>query len=187
MPVSWQIAPSPSAARSMFCAMIVSACAGARAGRLGVERVLHRRAHVGRQVGRGRTMSCRTLSKKGRAAYASQYNVLEAEASTGHVTFRTERDPLGELEVPADAYYGVQTRAPSRTFPSAACARPPISSPRPSSIKKAARRGQRRARPARPRHRRRHRRRRRRDPRRRSCAISSSSTCIRRAPAPRTT
>src|SRR5678810_579600 len=44
MPVSWQIAPSPSDARSMFCAMIVSA---------GDERVLHRRAHVGRQIGRG--------------------------------------------------------------------------------------------------------------------------------------
>src|SRR5206468_2078791 len=27
MPVSWQIAPSLSTARSMFCAMIVSACA----------------------------------------------------------------------------------------------------------------------------------------------------------------
>ena len=27
MPVSWQMAPSPSAARSMFCAMIASACA----------------------------------------------------------------------------------------------------------------------------------------------------------------
>ena len=53
MPVSWQMAPSPSAARSMFCAMIVSACDGARAGRLGAERRLHRRAHVGRQVGRG--------------------------------------------------------------------------------------------------------------------------------------
>ena len=26
MPVSWQIAPSVSTARSMFCAMIVSAC-----------------------------------------------------------------------------------------------------------------------------------------------------------------
>ena len=26
MPVSWQIAPSPEAAWSMFCAMIVSAC-----------------------------------------------------------------------------------------------------------------------------------------------------------------
>src|SRR4029079_1505713 len=25
------------------------------------------------------------------------------------MTFRTERDPLGELNVPADAYYGVQT------------------------------------------------------------------------------
>ena len=25
------------------------------------------------------------------------------------MTFRTERDPLGELNVPADTYYGVQT------------------------------------------------------------------------------
>jgi aspartate ammonia-lyase len=25
------------------------------------------------------------------------------------VDFRTERDPLGELQVPADAYYGAQT------------------------------------------------------------------------------
>jgi len=30
---------------------------------------------------------------------------------------RTERDPLGELEVPADAYYGVQTARAIRNFP----------------------------------------------------------------------
>ncbi|HEY8167625.1 MAG TPA: aspartate ammonia-lyase [Candidatus Limnocylindrales bacterium] len=31
--------------------------------------------------------------------------------------FRFERDPLGELEVPADAYYGVQTERAIRNFP----------------------------------------------------------------------
>ena len=38
--------------------------------------------------------------------------------------FRMEHDLLGDLPVPADAYYGVQTRGPwrtstSRAFPSA--------------------------------------------------------------------
>ena len=31
--------------------------------------------------------------------------------------YRTERDPLGELDVPADAYYGVQTARAVRNFP----------------------------------------------------------------------
>src|SRR5690348_3574269 len=31
--------------------------------------------------------------------------------------FRTERDPLGELQVPADAYYGVQTSRAIENFP----------------------------------------------------------------------
>src|SRR5437667_8295247 len=31
--------------------------------------------------------------------------------------FRTERDPLGELKVPADAYYGVQTARAVENFP----------------------------------------------------------------------
>jgi aspartate ammonia-lyase len=33
------------------------------------------------------------------------------------MTFRTERDPLGELNVPADAYYGVQTARAVANFP----------------------------------------------------------------------
>src|SRR6187397_2414662 len=37
---------------------------------------------------------------------------LQQAAST-----RTERDPLGELEVPADAYFGVQTQRAIRNFP----------------------------------------------------------------------
>src|SRR5262245_25794254 len=32
-------------------------------------------------------------------------------------SFRTERDPLGELSVPADAYYGVQTARAVENFP----------------------------------------------------------------------
>src|SRR6476646_7591461 len=31
--------------------------------------------------------------------------------------YRTERDPLGELQVPADAYYGVQTARAIENFP----------------------------------------------------------------------
>src|SRR5205814_1567780 len=33
------------------------------------------------------------------------------------MSFRTERDPLGELPVPADAYYGVQTQRAIENFP----------------------------------------------------------------------
>jgi fumarate hydratase class II len=33
------------------------------------------------------------------------------------MSFRTERDPLGELPVPADAYYGVQTARAVENFP----------------------------------------------------------------------
>ena len=33
------------------------------------------------------------------------------------MAFRTERDPLGELDVPADAYYGVQTARAVQNFP----------------------------------------------------------------------
>ena len=31
--------------------------------------------------------------------------------------FRIERDPLGEVRVPADAYYGAQTRRAVENFP----------------------------------------------------------------------
>src|SRR5262249_39612750 len=31
--------------------------------------------------------------------------------------YRTERDPLGELQVPADAYYGIQTARAVENFP----------------------------------------------------------------------
>src|SRR5437763_812045 len=33
------------------------------------------------------------------------------------MAYRIERDPLGELKVPADAYYGVQTARPGENFP----------------------------------------------------------------------
>ena len=32
-------------------------------------------------------------------------------------SFRTEKDSLGELQVPADAYYGVQTQRAVQNFP----------------------------------------------------------------------
>ena len=40
-----------------------------------------------------------------------------ASATASKPAMRLERDPLGELEVPADAYYGVQTQRAIRNFP----------------------------------------------------------------------
>ena len=63
MPVSWQIAPSASAARSIFSAMIVSACAE-RVPAVSVPSALFIAARTsgGRSV-EVRTINCRTLSK----------------------------------------------------------------------------------------------------------------------------
>ena len=36
--------------------------------------------------------------------------------------FRTERDTMGEMRVPADALYGAQTARAVENFPSAGCA-----------------------------------------------------------------
>ena len=44
--------------------------------------------------------------------------------------FRIERDPLGELQVPDDAYYGVQTARAVENFPISGLRAHPISSPR---------------------------------------------------------
>ena len=101
--------------------------------------------------------------------------------------FRTERDPLGELDVPADAYYGVQTARAVENFPISGLRAPADLVTATILVKKAAaeanaalgrldarRRATRSSRP----------------PTRSSpasCAISSSSTSIRRAPARRTT
>ena len=64
MPVSWQIAPSPSAARSMFCAMIDSAWADCvPAGSCAMATFIAARTSGGRSV-EVRTMSDTTLSKK---------------------------------------------------------------------------------------------------------------------------
>jgi len=41
------------------------------------------------------------------------------------MSFRTERDPLGELQVPADAYYGVQTARAVENFPISGLHAPP--------------------------------------------------------------
>jgi hypothetical protein len=63
MPVSWQIAPSSSDARSMFCAMIVSACDERVSGGYAPSAVfMAARTSGGRSV-EVRIMSWRTLSK----------------------------------------------------------------------------------------------------------------------------
>ena len=64
MPVSWQIAPSQSAAWSMFCAMIESACADwVPADSSAIATFIAARTSGGRSVD-VRTMSESTLSKK---------------------------------------------------------------------------------------------------------------------------
>src|SRR5262249_42096696 len=114
MPVSWQIAPSLSTARSMFCAMIVSACdERVPSGSLTSAVFIAARTSGGRSVD-VLTMRSRTLSKNlGSipAQYTETGRWLMAEG------FRTERDPLGEMQAPADAYYGVQTARAAENFP----------------------------------------------------------------------
>ncbi len=64
MPVSWQMAPSPSAARSMFCAMMVRACDARVASGSALRAIfIAARTSGGRSVD-VRTMSWSTLSKK---------------------------------------------------------------------------------------------------------------------------
>ena len=62
-------------------------------------------------------MSCRTLSKNEGSIGCSILRRLMRRLSMAEGAFRTERDPLGELEVPADAYYGVQTARAVENFP----------------------------------------------------------------------
>ena len=52
--------------------------------------------------------------------------------------FRIERDPLGELRVPADAYYGVQTQRAVENFPISGMTAPPELVTATVQIKKAA-------------------------------------------------
>jgi len=47
------------------------------------------------------------------------------EAGTAMSNYRRERDPLGEIQVPADAYYGVQTQRAVENFPISGQTAPP--------------------------------------------------------------
>src|SRR5579864_1241038 len=131
MPVSWQIAPSVSTARSMFCAMIVSACDDrVPPGSAPSAVFIAARTSGGKSVD-VRTMSCRTLSKKlgsisltilvGRVLWTRRRRQLRRcrvrKDPTYTVEYRLERDSLGEIRVPADAYYGVQTMRAAENFP----------------------------------------------------------------------
>src|SRR6185436_3965721 len=52
--------------------------------------------------------------------------------------FRIERDPLGDVRVPADAYYGAQTRRAAENFPISGLTAPPELIVATVQIKKAA-------------------------------------------------
>ena len=51
-----------------------------------------------------------------------KYNQIDGSAL---MNYRTERDPLGTLRVPADAYYGVQTLRAVENFPISGMTAPP--------------------------------------------------------------
>ncbi len=57
---------------------------------------------------------------------------------SGGVPFRVERDPLGEVRVPAEAYYGVQTQRALDNFPISGMTAPPELVSATALIKKAA-------------------------------------------------
>src|SRR6185369_10276510 len=121
MPVSWQMAPSPSAARSMFCAMIVNACdARVDAGSETSECFIAARTSGGKSVDVF-TMSWRTLSKNEGSIIGQYTGPTRGHRAEGKGLmaegFRTERDPLGDVTVPADAYYGAQTQRAVENFP----------------------------------------------------------------------
>ena len=102
-------------------------------------------------------------------------------------SYRVERDPLGEVRVPAKAYYGGQTARAVENFPISGLTAPPALVTATILIKKAAAEANRTLGRLSPRSRPRDRQGRRRRARGAACAISSSSTSTRRAPAPRTT
>src|ERR1035437_133110 len=99
----------------MFWAMIVRACDDwVLSGSVARAVFIAARTSGGRSV-EVRTMSCNTLSKNEGIASSilSDWWLVAGESEN----FRTERDPLGELNVPADAYYGVQTARAVENFP----------------------------------------------------------------------
>ena len=69
---------------------------------------------------------------------------------TSLMSFRVERDPLGEFEVPADAYYGVQTARARANFPISGLTAPDSLVRATVLVKRAAAEANRDARPARP-------------------------------------
>src|SRR5207247_1951809 len=96
---------------------------GARLSRLTRAGSPHRGTDIRRQIGRGSNDQLKdALEECGQ----HRKSILDHErarcggsgALTEHVMeFRTERDPLGELNVPADAYYGIQTARAVENFP----------------------------------------------------------------------
>src|SRR5262245_40990832 len=101
----------------MFCAMMVSACEDrVPSGSPPSAAFIAARTSGGKSVD-VRTMSCRMLSKKTdgiRAVYWVGFGSWDLGFDR---PYRIERDPLGDHQVPADAYYGVQTMRAAENFP----------------------------------------------------------------------
>ena len=80
------------------------------------QRRRHGLADVGRQVGGGAGDELHDAVEEGRK-HTEQYNSEVGGQRPEAGATRVERDPLGELHVPADAYYGVQTQRAVENFP----------------------------------------------------------------------
>src|ERR687888_2398389 len=121
MPVSWQIGPSQDSAWSMFCAMIVIAWPARVARSSDASAAL-----IASRTSGGRSVEVRVsrLTRLSRKSGSIPSSIIEEKmrgasrrTPARSTPWRIERDPLGEVRVPAEAYYGVQTERAGENFP----------------------------------------------------------------------
>ena len=131
--------------RRCACAGLLKRSSASRMKVYSVGRSACRLGSVGISVGRRATERAATSTSCIWAIVcvaAGQRSPLPLSGIHSEVTAtRTEKDPLGELEVPADAYYGVQTARAIANFPISgrrpdiALVRPPSRSRRPPRVR----------------------------------------------------
>src|SRR5688572_22622657 len=114
----------------MFCAMIVNAWPARVAGSsCRSARPIAARTSGGKSVD-VRVMRSTMLSRKAGSIRSSIIRV--------DMKVRVERDPLGEVRVPAEAYYGAQTQRAVENFPISGLTAPPELVAATVQVKKAA-------------------------------------------------
>jgi hypothetical protein len=74
-------------------------------------------------------MGTRRFSKSMRVLNMTQREIGQASEKNSDIAYRTERDPVGEMRVPADVLYGIQTLRALENFRVTPYASTPLSSP----------------------------------------------------------